>query len=84
MHDLIDETFRQMTFFVEVFIIFSLHLSVCSWRDDRSSSLLGNTCEKIFGIVGGVCNHIIRVKICNEFFGLGNDTSPYHSGYEYL
>ena len=72
MLDLIDETLRQMTFLVPVFVVFSTFFTILPGWDDHFGIHFHNQQEEIFGVIGAIGNQALKFQVNHQSFGLRN------------
>jgi hypothetical protein len=72
MLDFVEETLDQMPFFVEMTIIFTLLFAVLAGWYHRLGLFFGNLLQEIIRIVRAICDHPLKIKICDQVNGLSN------------
>lgn len=72
MLDLVDETLRQMTLLVPVFIVIPAHFSVLPRWDDHFSSGFEKHLEKIVCVIRAIRNQALKIQLEHQFHRLGN------------
>jgi hypothetical protein len=70
--ELIEETFDQMTLFVEMTVIETKVGAVFSRRDHRNSTHLVDQVNQLIGIISSVSDHKVSFLILKEFWRLGD------------
>ena len=61
-----------MPFFVEMTIIFTLRCAVPAGRDHRLCLFFGNLLQETIRIVRAICDHSLKIKICDQILSLCN------------
>lgn len=72
MLDFVEETFDQVPLLVQVAVVFPLLFAVLAGRYHRFGFFLRNLLQEIFRIIRAIRNHPLKIKICNQVFGLGD------------
>ena len=70
--ELVEETFDQMTLFVEMTVVETKVGSVFSWRNHRNSTHLVDQVNQLIGIIPSVSDHKVSFLILKEFWRLGD------------
>ena len=66
MFDLVDETLNQVTFFVEMPIVFPALLAIPARRDDGLCFFANDRLNEIVSIIRTISNHAIKVVIGDQ------------------
>lgn len=72
MLDFIEETFDQMSFLVQMAVIFPRFFAVLAGGDHRFRVFLRNPVQEFLRVIRAICDYSLKIKIGNQVLGLGD------------
>lgn len=72
MLDFVEETFDQVPLLVQMEVVWARFFAVLAGRYHRFCFFLRNLLQEIFRIIRAIRDHPLKIKICDQVFGLGD------------